>query len=115
VKSKSDQWKAHLNFGRQAFFEPCDCGFVSHIESPLFDTLAADQAGLCECLEMLAGCRLAHAELAGDEHSAHAILDEVAVDLWREVLSGLPEPIEDQQTFVVRQSAQAESEVHIDN
>src|SRR5690242_17478282 len=45
------------------FPELFDPGFVAPVERPLFDSLAADQTGLRQNLEVLARGRLAHAEL----------------------------------------------------
>src|SRR3989454_10484077 len=56
---------------------------VPLVERPLLDPLGTHESGLRQDLQMLAGGRLANAQLRGDEHAADAVAHEVAVDLRR--------------------------------
>src|SRR2546422_8095999 len=56
---------------------------VPLVERPLLDPLGTHEPGLRQDLQMLAGGRLADAQLRGDEHAADAVAHEVAVDLRR--------------------------------
>jgi hypothetical protein len=53
--------------------------------------------------QVLAGRRLANAELGRDEHAAHAIAHEITVDLAREVRARRLEPAENLQPLLVRE------------
>jgi hypothetical protein len=50
---------------------------------------------------VLTGRRLADLELLRNEHAAHAILHEVAVNLWREVRAWLLQPVENVESTCV--------------
>lgn len=54
-------------------------------------------------------------ELAGDEHAADAVLDEIAIDLRPEVLPGSFEPMENEQAAVIGERAKSQFQIHIDN
>src|SRR5262245_43459641 len=77
--------------------QAADRAFVPLVEGPLLDPPRAQQAGLRQHLEMLAHGRLADAELLGDQHAAHAILDQVAVDLRAEMARWILQPFQDLQ------------------
>jgi hypothetical protein len=58
---------------------------VALVERPLPDSLDANEAGVGEDAQVLAGGGLADAELLGDEDAANAVAHQVSVDLRREV------------------------------
>src|SRR5690242_8584595 len=62
-----------------------DCGFIALIECPLLNAFPADEAGGNEDVEMLAGGRLAHLQLAGNEEAADTVLYKIPIHLRREV------------------------------
>src|SRR2546422_6550432 len=74
---------------------------VPLVERPLLDPLGTHESGLRQDLQMLAGGRLANAQLRGDEHAADAVAHEVAVDLRREVGARRPEPAEGLEAALV--------------
>src|SRR6185369_1501375 len=80
-----------------------DALFVPLVEGPLLDPLAADEPGVREDPQMLARGRLAHAELGGDEHTAHAVAHQIAVDLPGKVRARRLEPAENLQPLLVRE------------
>src|SRR6266478_340489 len=92
-----------------------DALLVSAVEGPLLDPLRLDQAQAGKDLEVLVRAGLRDAELVGDEEAAHALLDQVAVDLGREVGPRLLQPIEDGQAPVVRQRRCYAARSHLDN
>jgi hypothetical protein len=71
------------------------------VERPLLDPLGAHEPSLRQNPQVLTRRRLTDAEFLRDEHAAHAIPDEVAVDLPRKVRAGLLEPVEDLQAAFV--------------
>ena len=70
-----------------------DFGFIPFVKNPLLDSFGTDQASLAQDLQMFACGRLADTQLASDQHPAHAVLYHIAVNLWREVLDWILEPI----------------------
>ncbi len=79
---------------------------VALIENPLLDPLAADQSRLGQDLQMLADGRLAYAELFGDQHRAHSVIHEIAVDLLAEMAARILQPVEDLEALVAGKRAQ---------
>src|ERR1700733_7216376 len=80
-----------------------DAGLVALVENPLLDLRAPDQAGLGQKLQVLAAGRRPNAELLRDEQRAHAVVDEVAVALRREVGHRVTQPLKDLEAFLVAQ------------
>src|SRR6266567_4232266 len=80
-----------------------DALLVTLVERPLLDALGANESRVRQDPQLLAGGRLAHAELVRDEHAAHAVAHEVAVDLPRKVRARRLEPAEDLQALLVRE------------
>src|ERR1700728_122334 len=80
-----------------------DAVLVALVEDPLLDLLAPDQPGPRQQLQVLAAGRRAHAELLRDEQRAHAVFDEVAVALRREVGRRVTQPLQDLETLIVAQ------------
>src|SRR5207249_9362771 len=74
---------------------------VTLVERPLLDPLGADESGVRQDSQMLAGGRLADTELRRDEHAAHAVAHEIAVGLAREVRARRLEPAEDLSTYLL--------------
>ena len=94
------------------FFGGPDGGFVAPVESPFAGALGAHQPGLDEHPHMLADRRLADLELLGDQQSADAVLDQVAIDLLAEMGARVLEPFEDLDPLVAGQSAQQCDDIH---
>ena len=74
---------------------------IPPIERPLPDPLRLQQAGLRQDAQVLAGGRLADAQFFGDEETAHAVTNQVAVLLRREVGFGVLEPFENREAALV--------------
>src|ERR1700688_1023278 len=72
-----------------------DTAFVALVEGPLLDALGSDQSRLRQDLQVLAGGRLADAQLVGDKPPAYPILHQVAIDLARKMGDRVLEPFED--------------------
>jgi hypothetical protein len=70
--------------------------FATLVEHPLLHSLAAYQAGMAEYFKVLCCRRGAYAQLVTNEVGAHAILDKIAIDLRREVRSGIFQVVQDQ-------------------
>ena len=83
--SRPDRFRPALDGGRDYFLDSSDARFISPIERPLFDAFRAHQPRLLQDLQMLAGRGLADAHLPSDKHSADPILDQITVNLRREV------------------------------
>src|ERR1700730_5180704 len=90
-----------------------DALLVAAVEGPFFYPLRPDQAQARKDLEVLVRAGLRHAELVGDEEAAHAVLDQVAVDLGWEVGPRLLQPVEDGQPPVVRQRRRHAARNHL--
>src|SRR5713226_2487530 len=90
-----------------------DSLLVAAVEGPLLDALRLNEAQCGEDLEMLVGARFTHAELVGDEHAAHAVLHQISVDLRREVVPRLLQPVEDGQAPLVRQRCRHVDRKHL--
>src|SRR5882724_1603743 len=90
-----------------------DALLVAAVEGPFLDPLRLDQTQAGEDLEVLVRAGLGDAELVGDEEAAHAVLDQVAVDLGREVGPRLLQPVEDGQAAVVRQRRRHAARNHL--
>lgn len=63
---------------------------------------------------MLAGGGLADVELFRDEHAAHAVLNQIAIDLRREVLPWILQPGENLQPSCAGKRGKRRFEIHID-
>lgn len=66
------------------------------VEHPLLDSLASYQASMAEYFEMLRCRRSAYAQLVTNEIGAYTVLDQVAVDLRREVRDRIFQVVQDQ-------------------
>jgi|SRR5450631_2887354 hypothetical protein len=87
-----------------------DTVLVAPVEHPLLNLPAPDQARPAEQLQMLAAGRLADAEFLGNELGAHAVPDQVAIALRREMRLRVTEPLQDQESFL---TAQRLDQIHI--
>jgi hypothetical protein len=74
---------------------------VTFVERPLLDFLAANEAGGGENAQVLACRGLAHAKFLRDIDAADAVLDEVTVDLWREMGLRIFQPVHDLKPTIV--------------
>src|ERR1700759_3177367 len=83
---------------------------VPPVEDPLFDLRAVDQPGPAQQLQMLPAGRLADPELVRDEQGAHAVPDQVAVALRREMGRWIAQPLPHQQPLL---AAQRLEQVHV--
>jgi len=72
--------------------------FVAFVEGPLFNPFGAQKSGLRQDLEMLAYGRLRDPKLLGDQRTADAVGNEIAVDLRSEMLFRMLQPFQDQST-----------------
>ncbi len=84
-------------------FDLGDPLLVALVEGPLLDPRGPHEPRLRQDPQMLARGGLADTELGGDEHTAHPIAHEIAVDLTRKVRARRLEPAEDLQPLLVRQ------------
>lgn len=103
------------NFLRYAFLDPKYFRFITLIKCPLLNSFRADQAGVLEYLQMLAGGGLTNAQFSGDEDAAHPIAYQVSVDLRGKMLARILEPIENPHPSCAGESLQGVVEIHIDN
>src|SRR5262245_19878725 len=87
--------------GSQCALHGVDAGLVPLVERPLLDPFGPEESGLRQDPQVLARGGLADAQLLGDEHAAHAILDEIAIDLTREVRQRPLEPLENPKAPLV--------------
>jgi len=92
-----------------------DSCFVAPVERPLLDSLAPDETGLRQDLQVLASRRLAHAELARDENTADAVADQVAIHLLGEMPDRVLEPLQYLQPALIGERAKCKLGSHIDN
>src|ERR1700730_4679210 len=92
-----------------------DLRLVAPIKCPLLSAFSPDQARLRQYLQVLAHCRLTDAELLSDQYAAHAIFDQITVDLRWEMLSWRAQPLPDLQAAPIRDRAQYTVIIHIDN
>src|ERR671919_551751 len=106
---------ARLHSGRYGLLELFDAGLVASVEGPLLDPFGTKEPGLQQAPEVLACGRLADAELLGDEQPAHAVLDQIAVDLRWKVRLGLLQPLQDQEPALVGQRAERQFHRHVAN
>src|SRR5262249_54942636 len=79
---------------------------VSLIKRPLLDPLRAQQTGLGQDPQVLAGGRLADLQFLRNVDAADAIGDEVAIDLWGEVRTRILQPVENVESPIVGQRLQ---------
>jgi hypothetical protein len=103
-----------LNAGEEPL-QLLDLGFVTLIEGPLLDPLAAYQTCLREHLEMFTHSWLAESQLLGDEHTTDTIANKVSIYLRRKVRAWLLEPLEDQEPAVIPQCPKDADVRHIAN
>src|SRR5690349_15037858 len=89
------------------FEERGDRLLVALVENPLFDLPRREEARIHEDAQVLRGSRLRDAELLADQHAAHAVLLEIAVDLRPEVAGRILEPVEDLQALVAAECLEA--------
>jgi len=101
-----------LYLGKDGFFDLSDSDFVALIEGPLFDSLRPDKSGLAQNLHMFAQGGLTQVELTCDEQSANAVLHQITVHLWWEMLCRLLKPGQDLESAVVREGSKRESRCH---
>src|SRR4030095_8350225 len=73
------------------------------VERPLLDPLGTEELCLRQDPQVLTCRGLADTKLLRDEQAAHAVLDEVAIDLGWEVGARLLEPVEDLQSLLAGQ------------
>ena len=64
---------------------------------------------------MFAGGRLTDVQFASDQHPAHAVFDQITVNLRREMLRGVFEPTQDLQSAVVGECPECATSIHIDS
>src|SRR5258708_923960 len=105
--------RSHLR--QDLFLDLADLGFVAPIKGPLLDPLGPNEPGPRQHLQMLAGGRLAHSQLLGDEHAADAVLDQIAVLLRAEVPLWLLQPLQDLEAALIGESADGIDVRHIAN
>ena len=96
----------HLDRPFDPAFKFGDARLVAFVERPLFDPLPAKQPRIDQDAQVLARCRLAHAELFRDEEAAHAVVDEIAVDLLAKMGSRILEPLQNDQPSVTCEGTQ---------
>src|SRR5258706_10633552 len=104
---------SHLRRDRP--LELLDPALVPLVERPLLDPPGPDESRMGEDPHVLAEGRLADAELAGDEHAADAVVDEVAVDLGREMRHRILEPFEDLDPSFVGERPDRGHDRHVDS
>jgi len=85
MSSRPDVLRSVLDGGGDYSLDSLDARFVSPIERPLFDALGAHQPRALQNLQMFACGGLADPHLPGNKHAAHPVLDQIAVNLGREV------------------------------
>jgi hypothetical protein len=76
------------------------------VENPIFDLLAFDHAGLLQDLHVISHGWLLQADFLGDVADADAVIDQITINLRREVGFGIGEPMHDAQPVLVGQGAQ---------
>jgi hypothetical protein len=103
-----------LDARRDELLDFADGGFVAAVEGPLADALAADQASVRQDFQVFARCRLADVKFPGDQYAAHAVRNEIPVDLRREVAARLAEPGEYLEPPLVGKSAEPSFNSHVE-
>jgi len=89
------------NAGEDSPLDLADPCFIALVEGPLLDPLGAKQACLRKDFEVFARCRLTDPHFAGDKDSAHAILDEIAIDLPGKVGGRVFKPVQNLQPALI--------------
>lgn len=107
--------KRALDFGQDRLLELPDSRLVALVKGPLFDSLSTNQSRLGKNFKMFTRGRLADLKLLRDEHTAHAILDQVSIHLRWKMTSGVLEPFQDQPAAAAGQRPQCKIRSHIDN
>jgi hypothetical protein len=90
-----------------------DRGFVAAIHRPLPDPFGAHQFRRDQDAHVLAQRGRADAELFRNQKAAHAVVDQVAVDLFAKMLLRIAKPVQDQKAALVGQSAQRDRNFHL--
>ena len=70
---------------------------------------------MLQYLHMFAGGGLADAQLSGNKYAADPVLDEVAVNLGREMFPRLFQPVEDFESSGTGERGKHGYKIHIDN
>ena len=112
---RPDGFRSELDGLRDYFLDPSDTRFISLIKCPLFDAFPAHQPRQVQYLQMLAGRRRGDPHLAGDKHTADPVLNQIAVNLRREVLPRILQPRENLQPPRAGKCRKCRFEIHIDN
>ena len=100
---------------RQHLFNSAHGFLIPLVECPLLYLFPANQAGICQHIQVLARAGLRDPELAGDKTTAHSVLHQVAIPLRRKVFAWILQPVEHPQAPLIRQRAQNDVNFHIDN
>src|SRR5689334_6370336 len=82
-----------------------DRTLVAAIHGPLLDALGAHEFRRRQDTHVLAHGRLADAELFGDQETADAVFDQIAIDLLAEMLPRLAQPFQDLQPPLIGERA----------
>src|ERR1043166_2377683 len=85
---------------------------VAPVHRPALDTLRADEAGAGQNAHMFAQGRRGNSELFGNQHSADAVLDQVSVELGREMSARVLQPPQDLDAAFVRQGLEDDRGIH---
>jgi len=109
------QIEGALNSRQYLLLDLSELGLIALVEGPLLDALCPDQPCSRQDLKVFAGRRLADAELSRDQQPADSILDQVPIDLRREVFPRLFEPFQDSPPADIGKRAESLINRHIDN
>lgn len=101
-----------LHFRQNGLLDLLNSYFVALVEGPLLDSLGAGQSSLAQYPHVLARCRLTYVKFACNQAAANSILHQITVDLWREMLCRVFEPLQNLQSALVRESANSDSRYH---
>ena len=115
LRSANHKNSKALDGSRNYFLNSPNARLVSPVERPLSYALRANQAGLLQYLHVLAGGGLADAQLPRNKHATNAVLDQVAVNLRREIFPRILQPGENLQSSPVGKRGKRPFEIHIDN
>lgn len=93
--------------------QPSDCALVSFVKRPLLDALGSQESRACQDVEVFTRRRLTYLQLASNEEAADAVLDEISVDLRREMSPGGLQPLQDLASGVAGDCPEDKVDIHI--
>jgi hypothetical protein len=70
---------------------------------------------MAQNLKVFASGRLAHSKLAGNQHSAYAVIHQTPIHLCREMLRRVLEPVQYLQSAITGERSKREVGIHIDS